>query len=39
MWQLGVARFAVVANCRIGLHPGEIVNALRAHDAYRKIID
>ena len=30
--QQGVTRFAVVADCGIGLYAGEIVNALRAHD-------
>ena len=28
----GVTRFAVVADCGVGLYTGEIVNALRAHD-------
>ena len=31
--QQGVTRFAVVADCGIGLYAGEIVNALREHDA------
>ena len=30
--QQGVTRFAVVADCGIGLYAGEIVNALREHD-------
>ena len=30
--QQGVTRFAVVADCGVGLYAGEIVNALRAHD-------
>ena len=30
--QQGVTRFAVVADCGIGLYAGECVNALRAHD-------
>ena len=31
--QQGVTRFAVVADCGIGLYAGEIVNALREYDA------
>ena len=31
--QQGVARFAVVADCGIGLYAGECINALRQHDA------
>ena len=31
--QWGVKRFAVVADCGVGLYAGEIVNALRKHDA------
>ena len=31
--QQGVTRFAVVADCGVGLYAGEIVNALRQHDA------
>ena len=31
--QQGVTRFAVVADCGIGLYAGEIINALREHDA------
>ena len=30
--QQGVTRFAVVADCGVGLYAGEIVNALRAYD-------
>ena len=30
--QQGVTRFAVVADCGVGLYAGEIVNTLRAHD-------
>jgi len=30
--QQGVTRFAVVADCGVGLYAGECVNALRAHD-------
>jgi len=31
--QQGVTRFAVVADCGVGLYAGECVNALRQHDA------
>jgi uncharacterized phage-like protein YoqJ len=30
--QQGVTRFAVVADCGVGLYAGECINALRAHD-------
>lgn len=32
LWQQGVTRFAVVADCGVGLYAGECVNALRVHD-------